>query len=434
MTDDNDLYEPYDFATEEVVEDITLRARWTPREYTVTFVDEEGNVVSLQRVLGGNKAVDVAADDWIGLDHVDWYADKGHSKAFDFDAPITQDTTVYGLWNPVVCTVTFDSNGGSDVTPKTQEVMCESFATKPDDPVWAGHAFLGWYEDVTDQISPEDLESCKEWLLQAPTSDNEDYDAELAREEYQAVSERYLVVDGRTMERYDPATDPVYYSMTAKALWSEGSLATEVVLGEGVPKVTVNNFEEVARAILTQEEIGQGATLRLIVSYIEAADVSDADKAVLASKLGELGATDRMWLDISLVKIVGGVETKLESVPVPLELSVEVPEAIRVAGRTHYLLRAHGGEASEIARGTQDVLVGESSLFSTYLLASKDAEGNEGGGAPASASGTRGSTSSTIASTASRAALPNTADATPVWSVAVMAVLAGAALLLARII
>jgi hypothetical protein len=39
-------------------------------------------------------------------------------------------------------TITFNSNGGSSVI--AQKIIAGSVATKPNDPVWAGHKFLGW--------------------------------------------------------------------------------------------------------------------------------------------------------------------------------------------------------------------------------------------------------------------------------------------------
>ena len=175
----------------EVHIDITLRARWKPREYTVTFVDEDGDEVFQQKVLGGTKATDIEADGWAGLNQVDWFVDSGLSIPFDFDAPITQDATVYGLWSSTPCTVTFDSNGGSDVNPKNQEVACGDVAVKPEDPVWVGHTFLGWYEDVTDQMSPDELEEYKEWLLQALADNKEDDpDGESVRKEFEGRPRR----------------------------------------------------------------------------------------------------------------------------------------------------------------------------------------------------------------------------------------------------
>ncbi|MEG2541025.1 MAG: leucine-rich repeat protein, partial [Clostridia bacterium] len=43
------------------------------------------------------------------------------------------------------CTITFDSNGGSEVLPITQD--SNTLVVKPTDPTKAGHIFEGWYKD-----------------------------------------------------------------------------------------------------------------------------------------------------------------------------------------------------------------------------------------------------------------------------------------------
>ena len=50
--------------------------------------------------------------------------------------------TLYAQWKRVLFTVTFDSNGGSEVA--SQEVYYESAAAKPADPSREGYVFKGW--------------------------------------------------------------------------------------------------------------------------------------------------------------------------------------------------------------------------------------------------------------------------------------------------
>lgn len=51
----------------------------------------------------------------------------------------------YLIPSPVTYTVTFDSNGGSDVP--SQEVESGNKATKPSDPVKDGFTFDGWLDN-----------------------------------------------------------------------------------------------------------------------------------------------------------------------------------------------------------------------------------------------------------------------------------------------
>ena len=53
------------------------------------------------------------------------------------------DLTLYALWVPLDCTVTFDSRGGSEV--EDQIVPAYGKAAVPEEPVRAGSEFAGWY-------------------------------------------------------------------------------------------------------------------------------------------------------------------------------------------------------------------------------------------------------------------------------------------------
>ena len=164
-------------------------------------------------------------------------------------------------------------------------------------------------------------------------------------------------------------------------------------------------MDDVTRAeFFAAGQNGMRAEFRFIVNPIDKSTVTDAERAALEAKFKELGATDHQWLDISLVKIVGDVETKITTLPMPLKFTVVTPEAMRAAGRTYYLTRVHDGVASVAASGTETVLAAESSQFSTYVLAYKES-------APASP-------------------LPRTGDALPVYP---LVLLAGAVLIAAGV-
>lgn len=70
-----------------------------------------------------------------------WY--NGNAK-YDFSAAVTNDLTLKAHWTKVH-TVTFKSNGGSDVA--TQTVEDGKQVTKPDDPTRSKYRFDGWYLD-----------------------------------------------------------------------------------------------------------------------------------------------------------------------------------------------------------------------------------------------------------------------------------------------
>ena len=63
---------------------------------------------------------------------------------------------------------------------------------------------------------------------------------------------------------------------------------------------------------------------------------------------------------------------KVSKTSPPVNLSVAVPETLRKAGRTFYLLTVHDGKTALIAKGTRNTLVGNCDRFSTFLIAYQD--------------------------------------------------------------
>jgi uncharacterized repeat protein (TIGR02543 family) len=55
------------------------------------------------------------------------------------------DVTLYGQWSQIMCTVTFDSQGGSAVA--AQVLPYGSLVTEPSAPISAGFSFQGWYRE-----------------------------------------------------------------------------------------------------------------------------------------------------------------------------------------------------------------------------------------------------------------------------------------------
>ena len=137
--------EKWDFETDVVTGDITLKAKWTPVTYTVTFDSDGGSDVASQQVEKGGlvlKPADPIKPDCV---FIGWY--YGNTPWNFETATITGEITLTARWNWLstsdTCTVTFYSDGGSDVAP--QQVVMGQYAVKPEDPTRPGYTFEGWY-------------------------------------------------------------------------------------------------------------------------------------------------------------------------------------------------------------------------------------------------------------------------------------------------
>lgn len=125
-------------ATSMVTSDITLKAKWTPAEYTVTFIDYFGNVLSRETVKHGETApapnVPRIAENCLRFD------------AWDKDiSSITTDTEVKALYVVDSYSITYVT-GTNQTIPTTTYFFGET-PVYPPEPAMAGHYFIGWYLD-----------------------------------------------------------------------------------------------------------------------------------------------------------------------------------------------------------------------------------------------------------------------------------------------
>ena len=144
--------QPYNFALP-VTEDITLVAQWAVKsgkvEFKVTFDADEGKFSDGMEkrevpVAKGEKVTKPADPEKPGYDLVGWNLGKA---PYDFNTPVTGDITLVAVWNEskkgTEYTVTFDSDGGTMVTP--QVVKKGEKVHEPADPKKANYDFDGWY-------------------------------------------------------------------------------------------------------------------------------------------------------------------------------------------------------------------------------------------------------------------------------------------------
>lgn len=95
-TDDTRTKE-FDFSTP-ITSNTTVYAKWTAKDYEVSFITEHGKTPTSQNVKYNGTADDPGKLTAEGYTFIGWYADKDHNTKFDFTKPITGDTKVYAKW------------------------------------------------------------------------------------------------------------------------------------------------------------------------------------------------------------------------------------------------------------------------------------------------------------------------------------------------
>ena len=89
--------EKFDFTTVPTG-DVTLTAKWTAKDYEVSFVTEHGKAPTSQNVPYNEPAKDPGELMAEGYTFDGWYTDDTYDTEFDFRTPITGDTKVYAKW------------------------------------------------------------------------------------------------------------------------------------------------------------------------------------------------------------------------------------------------------------------------------------------------------------------------------------------------
>lgn len=87
----------FDFSTP-ITSNTTVYAKWTAKDYEVSFITEHGKTPTSQNVPYNEPAKDPGELTEEGYTFIGWYADEAHKTKFDFSTPITSDTKVYAKW------------------------------------------------------------------------------------------------------------------------------------------------------------------------------------------------------------------------------------------------------------------------------------------------------------------------------------------------
>ncbi|MBM6871522.1 glycoside hydrolase family 2 TIM barrel-domain containing protein, partial [Pseudoflavonifractor phocaeensis] len=118
--------------------------------FTVTFVSD-GETYQSVNVTSGEAVSEPTAPAKEGYTFTGWYTDETCTEAYDFETPVTGDVTLYAGWEEnvpetPVYTVTFNTNGGSEIAPV--EVEEGQAVERPADPSNGSFTFNGWYADA----------------------------------------------------------------------------------------------------------------------------------------------------------------------------------------------------------------------------------------------------------------------------------------------
>ena len=129
-------------------------AKWEINQYTITFDTN-----------GGSKITPITQDYETAITAPDNPTRKGYTfKGWDKEIPETmpaENITVKAQWEINQYTITFDTNGGSEIAPITQDYGTE--ITAPDNPTRKGYTFKGWDKKIPETMPAENITITARW-------------------------------------------------------------------------------------------------------------------------------------------------------------------------------------------------------------------------------------------------------------------------------
>lgn len=107
-----------------------------------------------------------------GHTQVGWATVDGGEKVYGFDDVYTKNEalTLYPVWNTNKYTITFDTAGGSEIAPITQDYGTN--ITAPADPTREGYTFIGWDMEIPTTMPAENITLKARWKdIEKPTGE-----------------------------------------------------------------------------------------------------------------------------------------------------------------------------------------------------------------------------------------------------------------------
>jgi len=144
-------------------ENVTVTAKWVVNQYTITFDTAGGSAVASITQDYGTAIAAPADPTREGYTFIGW------DKAIPATMP-AENMIITANWKVNQYTITFDSNGGSEIAPITQDYG--TAITAPANPTREGYTFIGWDKAIPSTMPAENMIITAKWRdIAVPTGE-----------------------------------------------------------------------------------------------------------------------------------------------------------------------------------------------------------------------------------------------------------------------
>ena len=144
-------------------ENMIITAKWKVNQYTITFDSNGGSEIAPITQDYGTAITAPADPTREGYTFIGW------DKAIPATMP-AENMIITAKWKVNQYTITFDSNGGSEIAPITQDYGMA--ITAPADPTREGYTFIGWDKAIPSTMPAENMIITAKWRdIAVPTGE-----------------------------------------------------------------------------------------------------------------------------------------------------------------------------------------------------------------------------------------------------------------------
>ena len=227
--------------SEPTADTIKCSAKWIADTYTVTFDSAGGSEIAPITQDYGTQITTPEAPTREGYTFIGW----------DTEIPTTmpaENMTVTAQWEINQYTITFDTAGGSEIASITQDYG--TAITAPADPTREGYTFIGWDREIPETMPAENITLKARWEINQYTITfdtaggseiapiTQDYGTQITTPEA-PTREGYTFIG---WDREIPTTMPAE-NMTVTAQWKDSEKPTgEIIIGTNKWQDFVNNL------------------------------------------------------------------------------------------------------------------------------------------------------------------------------------------------
>lgn len=346
-----------------------------------------GGTYATQIVQAGEKAIEPDVPSRQGYQFTDWYLDD---TKYDFDTAVTGDMTLTAKWTANSYTIAFDTNGGSDIDPITQDYG--TVITAPEAPTREGYTFIGWDKEIPTTMPAENMTITAKWKVNQYTIT---FDT-AGGSEIAPITQDYGTAitapadptrEGYTFIGWDmeiPATMPAE-NITLKAKWKDIEKPTgEIIIGTNkwhsflnkltlglffkeTQEVTINAFDNSGTVfvsyLVTNRDLSEAELQSLVFSgYDEPFLIEPNGEYIVYAMLVDESMnitylrSDRITLD-NIRPVIGGIETgKTYCEAQTVTIDEKYIDTVTVNG-TKVTLDENGGFTLSPADGEQKIIV-----------------------------------------------------------------------------